>query len=45
MHLKNVMIRLTLNNGEEIYETKDFIKEIKMFYERLYSERQKIVKY
>ena len=42
--LKNViivskqMIRLTLNNGEEIYETKDM--EVKMFYERLYSDRQ-----
>ena len=34
------MIRLTLNNGEEIYETKDIIKEIKMFHERLYSDRQ-----
>ena len=34
------MIRLTLNNGEEIYETKDIIKEVKMFYERLYSDRQ-----
>ena len=35
------MIRLTLNNGEEIYETKDIIKEDKMFYERLYySDRQ-----
>ena len=34
------MIRLTLNNGEEIYETKDIIKKVKMFYERLYSDRQ-----
>ena len=34
------MIRLTLNNGEEIYEAKDIIKEVKMFYERFYSERQ-----
>ena len=34
------MIRLTLNNGEEIYETKDIITEVKMFYERLYSDRQ-----
>ena len=31
---------ITLNNGEEIYESKDIIKEVKVFYERLYSERQ-----
>ena len=34
------MTKLTLNNGEEIYESKDIIKEVKVFYERLYSERQ-----
>ncbi len=34
------MTKLTLNNGEEIYESKDIIKEVKVFYEILYSERQ-----
>ena len=34
------MTKLTLNNGEEIYESKDIIKEVKVFYGRLYSERQ-----
>ena len=34
------MIKLTVNNGEEIYESKDIIKEVKVFYKRLYSERQ-----
>ena len=35
------MTKLTLNNVEEIYESKDVIKEVKkVFYERLYSERQ-----
>ena len=34
------MTKLTLNNGEEIYESKYIIKEVKVFYERLYSERQ-----
>ena len=34
------MTKLKLNNGEEIYESKDIIKEVKVFYERLYSERQ-----
>ena len=34
------MIKLTLSNGEEIYETKDIIKEVKTFYERLYLDRQ-----
>ena len=29
-----------MNNGEEIYESKDIIKEVKVFHERLYSERQ-----
>ena len=33
------MIKITLNNSEEIHETKDIIKEVDMFYERLYSER------
>ena len=39
-YVSKQMIRLTLNDGEEIYETKDIIKEVKMFYERLYSDRQ-----
>ena len=39
-YVSKQMIRLTLNNGEEIYETKDIIKEVKMFYERLHSDRQ-----
>ena len=34
------MTKLTLNNGEEIYQSKDIIQEVKVFYERLYSERQ-----
>ena len=34
------MTKLTLNHGEKIYESKDIIKEIEVFYERLYSERQ-----
>ena len=34
------MIKLTANNGEEIHEVKDIIKEVKTFYERLYSDRQ-----
>ena len=38
--IKHQLIKLTLNNGEEIYESKHIIKEVKVFYERLYSERQ-----
>ena len=34
------MIKLTLNNGEDIYETKDIVREVKTFYERLYLDRQ-----
>ena len=34
------MIKLTFNKGEEIYETKYIIREVKMCCERLYSERQ-----
>ena len=34
------MIKLTLNNGEKTYETKDIVKEVKTFYERLYLDRQ-----
>ena len=34
------MIKLTANNGEEIHEIKDIIKEVKTLYERLYSDRQ-----
>ena len=33
------MIKLTANNGEEIHEVEDIIKEVKTFYERLYSDR------
>ena len=29
------MTKLTLNNGEEIYESKDIIKEGKIFYEEM----------
>ena len=39
-YISKQMTKLTLNNGEEIYESKDIIKEVKVFYERLYSERQ-----
>ena len=40
-YISTQMTKLTLNNVEEIYESKDVIKEVKkVFYERLYSERQ-----
>ena len=39
-YISKQMTKLTLNNGEEIYESKDITKEVKVFYERLYSERQ-----
>jgi len=39
-YISKQMTKLTLNNGEEIYESKHIIKEVKVFYERLYSERQ-----
>ena len=39
-YISKQMTKLTLNNGEEICESKDIIKEVKVFYERLYSERQ-----
>ena len=39
-YISTQMTKLTLNNGEEIYESKDVIEEVKVFYERLYSERQ-----
>ena len=39
-YVSKQMIKLTANNGEEIHEVKDIIKEVKTFYERLYSERQ-----
>ena len=39
-YVRKQMTKLALNNGEEIYESKDIIKEVKVFYERLYSERQ-----
>ena len=34
------MTKLTLSNGNEIYDSKDIINEVKTFYEKLYSERQ-----
>ena len=39
-YISKQMTKLTLNNGEEIYESKDIIKEVKVFYERSYFERQ-----
>ena len=39
-YISKQMTKLTLNNGEEIHESKDITKEVKVFYERLYSERQ-----
>ena len=39
-YISKQMTKLTLNNGEEIYKSKDIINEVKVFYERLYSERQ-----
>ena len=39
-YISKQMTKLTMNNGEEIYESKDIITEVKVFYERLYSERQ-----
>ena len=39
-YISKQMTKLTLNNREEIYESKDIIKEVKLFYKRLYSERQ-----
>ena len=39
-YISKQMTKPALNNGEEIYESKDIIKEVKVFYERLYSERQ-----
>ena len=39
-YVSKQMIKLTANNGEEIHEVEDIIKEIKTFYERLYSDRQ-----
>ena len=38
------MIRLTLNNGEEIYETKEIIKEVKMFYKSVTGELCKLAR-
>ena len=34
------MIKLALNHGEEIYESKDIAKEVKTFYERLYLDKK-----
>ena len=34
------MTKLTLSNGDETHDRKDIINEVKMFYEKLYSERQ-----
>ena len=39
-YVSKQMIKLTANNGEEIHEVRDIIKEVKTFYERLYSDRQ-----
>ena len=39
-YISKQMTKLTMNNGEEIYESKDISTEVKVFYERLYSERQ-----
>ncbi|WP_419639334.1 hypothetical protein, partial [Thiolapillus sp.] len=38
-YVSKQMLKLTLSNGEELYETHDIIKEVKRFYERLYSDR------
>ena len=35
IYISKQMTKLTLNNGEEIYESKDFIKEVKIFYEEV----------
>ena len=39
-YISKQMTKLILNNGEEIYESKDIIKKVKVFYKRLSSERQ-----
>ena len=38
-YVSKQMFKRSLNSGEEIYETKDIIKEVKTFSERLYSNR------
>ena len=35
IYISKQMTKLTLNNGEEIYESKDIIKEVKIFYEEV----------
>ena len=39
-YISKQITKLTVNNRKETYESKDIIKEVKVFYERLYSERQ-----
>ena len=39
-YVSKQMMRLIENNGEEIHDVKDIVKEVKTFYERLYSDRQ-----
>ena len=39
-YVSKQVIKLTLNNGEGIYETKDIVKKVKTFYKRLYLDRQ-----
>ena len=38
-YISKQMLKLTLSNGEELYETHDINKEVKTFYKRLYSDR------
>ena len=39
-YISKQMTKLTLSNGNEIYDSKDIMNEVKTFYEKLYSERQ-----
>ena len=39
-YISKHMTKLTLSNGDETHDRKDIINEVKMFYEKLYSERQ-----
>ena len=41
-YVSKQMLKLTLSNGEELYETHDIIKKVKTLYERLYSDRNRI---
>ena len=40
-YISKQMIKLTSNNGEEIYDSQDIINKVKTFYERLYTLRDK----